>query len=102
MTILVFIAAGIVDAAAFQTPAVEETGAIRGVVTRYLGTTEPLDGAQATPQGRAANPQAIAPDQQRYAGRVRTPRSGCFSRGLLSWVRTERFKIPGCRRSTTA
>jgi len=55
---LIFIAAGSVGAAASQQPALEEPGAIRGVVTR-AGTTKPLDGAQVTLQGSAANPQAI-------------------------------------------
>jgi hypothetical protein len=58
VTTLIFIAAGSVGAAASQKPAVEEPGAIRGVVTR-VGTTEPLNGAQVTLQGGAANPQAI-------------------------------------------
>jgi Carboxypeptidase regulatory-like domain len=61
VTTLVFIfaliGAGSVGAAASQKPA-EEPGAIRGVVTR-VGTTEPINGAQVTLQGGAANPQAI-------------------------------------------
>jgi Carboxypeptidase regulatory-like domain len=59
VTALLFIAAGSsVGAAASQKPAVEEPGAIRGVVTR-VGTAEPLNGAQVTLQGGAANPQAL-------------------------------------------
>ena len=62
VTTLIFtvalIGAGSVGAAASQKPAVEEPGAIRGVVTR-VGTKEPLNGAQVTLQGGAANPQAI-------------------------------------------
>src|SRR4030095_8433138 len=59
VTTLIFIAAGSsVGTAASQKPAVEEPGAIRGVVTR-AGTIEPLNGAQVTLQGGAANPQAI-------------------------------------------
>jgi len=58
VTILVFIAAGTVNVAALQKPEIEEPGAIRGVVTR-VGSAEPLDGAQVTLQGSAANPQAI-------------------------------------------
>jgi hypothetical protein len=56
--IVAFIGAGSVGAAASQKPAVEDPGAIRGVVTR-VGTTEPLDGAQVTLQGGTANPQAL-------------------------------------------
>src|SRR6185436_8306912 len=55
---IALIGAGSVGAAASQKPAVEEPGAIRGVVTR-LGTTEPLNGAQVTLQGGAADPQAL-------------------------------------------
>jgi len=58
VTTLIFIAAGSVGVAASQKPPVEEPGAIRGVVTR-VGTTEPLNGAQVTLQGGAANPQAL-------------------------------------------
>ena len=58
VTTLIFIAAGSVREAASQRPAVEESGAIRGVVTR-VGTTEPMSGAQVTLQGGAANPQAL-------------------------------------------
>ena len=57
-TILAFIAAGTVDVTALQKPAVEEPGAIRGVIAR-VGTREPIPGAQITLQGSAANPQAI-------------------------------------------
>jgi hypothetical protein len=57
VTTLILIAAGTVGAAASQKP-LEEPGAIRGVVTR-LGTTEPLNGAQVTLQGGAADPQAL-------------------------------------------
>ena len=59
VTTLIFIAAGSsVGTAASQKPAVEEAGAIRGVVTR-VSTAEPLNGAQVTLQGGAANPQAL-------------------------------------------
>ena len=53
-----FIMVGGLGKAASQQPAVEAPGTIRGVVTR-VGTTTPLNGAQVTLQGGAANPQAI-------------------------------------------
>ena len=56
--IVALIGAGSMGAAASQKPVAEEPGAIRGVVTR-VGTREPLNGAQVTLQGGAANPQAI-------------------------------------------
>jgi len=58
VTALIWIAAVSVGAAATQKPAVEEPGAIRGIVTR-VGSTEPISGAQVTLQGGTANPQAL-------------------------------------------
>ena len=55
---LIFIAVASFGAAASQQPVVEAPGTIRGVVTR-AGTTTPLEGAQVTLQGGAANPQAL-------------------------------------------
>jgi hypothetical protein len=52
------IGVGSMGAAVSQKPEAEVPGAIRGVVTR-VGTTTPLNGAQVTLQGGAANPQAI-------------------------------------------
>jgi hypothetical protein len=58
VTTLIWIAAASAGAAASQKHAVEEPGAIRGVVT-LVGGTEPISGAQITLQGAAANPQAL-------------------------------------------